>query len=49
MSGPEMADVIRERFMEWIRDPEFRKRHEEIMRRKYEAWRDRESNRKLVD
>ena len=49
VSTPEMAEVLMKRLVEWNEDSEFRRRHEEIIKRKYEEWRDRESNRKLVD
>ena len=34
---------------EWRKDPEFVRKSKEILSRKYEEWRDRESRRKLVD
>jgi len=48
-AAPAMLEQLAKSLAEWFGDPTFRKRHEEIMRRKYEAWRDRESNRKLVE
>jgi hypothetical protein len=47
--GPELGARIREKAPEWEADPEFRRRHSELMQRKREAWRDRESRRKLVN
>jgi hypothetical protein len=46
---PVVGEVLRSRMEEWHQDVEFRKRHDELISRKREAWRDRESNRKLVD
>jgi hypothetical protein len=45
---PTMFESIRSRFPEFDKDPLFMSRHAEIMARKKEEWRDRESNRKLV-
>jgi hypothetical protein len=42
---PELAKV----FERWQDDPCFKVRYEELLNRKRDAWRDRESNRKLVD
>ena len=42
---PALAEVIRK----WDDDPAFRSRYEELLDRKRNEWRDRESNRKLVE
>jgi hypothetical protein len=42
---PELTKV----YESWQTDPSFRARYEEILDRKRDAWRDRESDRKLVD
>jgi hypothetical protein len=47
--GPELWERIKQKVPEWEADPEFKRRHGELMQRKREAWRDRESRRKLVD
>lgn len=47
--GPELGERLRSLAPVWEADPEFRRRHNELMQRKREAWRDRESRRKLVD
>ena len=47
--GPALWERIREKAAEWEADPGFSQRHTDLMQRKREAWRDRESNRKLVD
>jgi hypothetical protein len=44
-----MIQAIQEAMEEWKKDPEFVRKSKEIMSRKYEDWRDRESRRKLVD
>lgn len=41
---PELAKV----YEAWQQDPSFKGRYEELLDRKRDAWRDRESNRKLV-
>jgi hypothetical protein len=46
---PVMAEALREKEELWERDPAFKKRYDEIMMLKREAWLDRESDRKLVD
>src|SRR5882762_5250952 len=45
---PDLFNSIKDRLPEWEADPEFRAKHQEIIARKKEEWRDRESNRKLV-
>ncbi|MBI2852371.1 MAG: hypothetical protein HYX84_04635 [Chloroflexi bacterium] len=47
--SPEVAAQIQDKLPEWERNEEYKKRHDEIMKRKYEEWNARESNRKLVD
>ena len=44
-----MIEEFQKAMEEWKRDPEFVRKSKEIMSRKYEEWRDRESRRKLVD
>ena len=44
-TSPEIANVIRK----WREDPSFMAKYQELLNRKRDAWRDRESNRKLVD
>jgi hypothetical protein len=46
---PTMWETHGEEMKNWEQDPEFRARHEEIVERKREEWRARESRRKLVD
>jgi hypothetical protein len=46
---PTMAETMKARWAEWEQDPVFMNRHERMMGLKREAWRDRESYRKLVD
>jgi hypothetical protein len=47
--SPEVANKIKDKLPEWENNEEYTKRHYEIMKRKYEEWNARESNRKLVD
>jgi hypothetical protein len=47
--SPELAAKIKDKLPEWERNEEYKKRFDEIMKRKYEEWYARESNRKLVD
>ena len=47
--GPEVAKQLEGKFKEWERNPKFKKEFDEIINIKREEWRDRESNRKLVD
>jgi len=46
---PNLLARIKDKFPEWEKNEEYRKRFNEIMKRKYKEWYDRESNRKLVD
>jgi hypothetical protein len=46
---PEQADRIRQLFTQWERDEAFQERYRQIMLKKREEWRDRQSNRRLVD
>ena len=46
---PTIAGALREKIDEWMRDPKFQERANEIWQRKVLEWRDRESDRKLVD
>jgi hypothetical protein len=45
---PDMVKVMVKRGAEWERDTNFKRRYRDLMQRKREAWRARESNRKLV-
>ena len=45
---PDMVKVMVKRGAEWERDTNFQRRYRDLMQRKREAWRARESNRKLV-
>jgi hypothetical protein len=45
---PDLLKSIRERYPNLEQDPNFKKRHYEIIAKKREAWLDRENNRKLV-
>ncbi len=47
--SPEMGKHLQKFGPEWEADPAFKKRHSEIIDKKRAIWRDRESNRKLVD
>jgi hypothetical protein len=49
ITHPVMAEVWRKSWTEWEKDPAFMKQYREILAAKREAWRDRESRRKLVD
>jgi hypothetical protein len=46
---PKMWETHKEEMQSWEKDPEFSARHEEIVEKKREEWRVRESRRKLVD
>jgi hypothetical protein len=46
---PKLWETIKDDVRTWEQDPEFVARREQIIERKREAWRDRESRRKLVD
>lgn len=45
---PDLFNSIKDRLAEWESDLEFKAKWQEIIERKKEEWRDRESNRKLV-
>ena len=47
--NPALHSKIKDKLPEWENNPEYKKRFEEIIKRKYKEWHDRESNRKLVD
>ncbi|WP_162909438.1 hypothetical protein [Aggregatilinea lenta] len=47
--SPMLWDAIKDDIPKWEQDPEFEKQHSQIIDRKREDWRVRESNRKLVD
>lgn len=46
---PNLFAKIKDKLPEWEKNEEYRKRFDEIMKRKYKEWYDREGNRKLVD
>lgn len=46
---PQAFAKIREKLPEWEKDEEYKRRYQEIMKRKYDEWYARESNRKLAD
>jgi hypothetical protein len=46
---PVMAEAMQKLWVEWEKDPAFLKQYNELLSQKREAWRDRESRRKLVD
>ncbi len=46
---PDQAERVRALMEQWEKDESFQKRYRDIMLKKREEWRDRESNRKLVD
>ncbi len=45
---PDTFEAIRPKLQQWENDPLLRKRRREVLMKKKEEWRDRESNRKLV-
>jgi len=47
--SPKMAEKMKERIIQWEKDPECKKRYDALMDRKRKEWNDRESHRKLVD
>jgi hypothetical protein len=49
IAHPVMAEAMQELWKEWEKDAAFMKKVKEVEYRKKEEWRDRESNRKLVD
>ena len=46
---PDQAERVRALMEQWEKDESFQQRYRDIMLKKREEWRDRESNRKLVD
>jgi hypothetical protein len=46
---PKMAEAMQNSWQEWSQDWEFMRKYKDLLSRKYEDWRDRESRRKLVD
>ena len=46
---PSQAERVQSVMTQWQTDESFQRRYRETMLRKREEWRDRESNRKLVD
>jgi hypothetical protein len=49
VTDPIQGEKLQRLMKEWAADPSFLKRYSEIMHKKRDEWRDRESNRKLVD
>jgi len=49
ITHPDMAKAIMAKMGEWEKDDAFQRKYKELMQRKREEFRDRESNRKLVD
>lgn len=47
--GPKVAEALRMLIPKWEADPELNKRYQDLIGKKREEWRDRESRRKLVD
>jgi len=48
-AGPKMVEAVQKAWEVWKQDREFMRKYNELLARKYEDWRDRESSRKLVD
>ena len=48
-AGPQMVEAMQKAWEEWKQDRDFMRKYNELLARKYEDWRDRESRRKLVD
>ena len=48
-AGPKMVEAMQKAWEDWKQDREFMRKYKELLARKYEDWRDRESRRKLVD
>jgi hypothetical protein len=48
-AGPKMVEAMQKAWEDWKQDREFMRKYNDLMARKYEDWRDRESRRKLVD
>ncbi len=48
-AGPRMVEAMQKAWEEWQQDRDFMRKYNELLARKYEDWRDRESGRKLVD
>jgi len=46
---PVIAAKVKDKWKEWISNPEYRKKFNEIIEQKRKEWNDRESHRKLVD
>ena len=46
---PNLFAKNKDKFLEWWKNEEYGKRFDEVMKRKYKEWYDRENNRKLVD
>jgi len=49
LAHPTMAEFMHGLWIEWEKDKEFKQKYKDLLARKYEDWRDRESRRKLVD
>jgi len=48
-AGPQIIEAMQKAWEEWSQDREFMRKYKDLLARKYEDWRDRESRRKLVD
>ena len=48
-AGPKMVEAMQKAWEDWKQDRDFMRKYNDLMARKYEDWRDRESRRKLVD
>ncbi len=47
--SPKLGEKMKERIVEWEKNPDCKKRHNELIERKRKEWNDRESHRILVD
>lgn len=47
--SPEHYERLKEKMLEWEKDEHYKRRFDELIERKRQEWRDRESHRKLVD
>jgi hypothetical protein len=48
-ASPKMIEFMQKAQEEWSKDREFVRKYKEVLAKKHEEWRDRESRRKLVD
>ena len=47
--SPEHYERLKEKMLEWEKNEHYKRRFDELIERKRQEWRDRESHRKLVD